>query len=98
MEANVEAVTNSKYSGDGCLALNPKPKLETHAQVSKHYNTPHMPGYQGNSATVPDVELSIVRDLYYLLPVYTHTHTHLSIHPSPYIPHSTPYSTLNPDP
>jgi hypothetical protein len=38
-------------------------------QVSKHYNTPHMPGYQGNSATVPDVELSIVRDLYYLLPV-----------------------------
>jgi len=38
-------------------------------QVAKQYETPKLPGYGGNSATVPDVELSIVHDLYYLLPV-----------------------------
>jgi len=38
-------------------------------QVAKTYDTPKLPGYGGNSATVPDVELSIVHDLFYLLPV-----------------------------
>mmetsp|Transcript_77491 Transcript_77491/g.125707 ORF Transcript_77491/g.125707 Transcript_77491/m.125707 type:complete len:512 (-) Transcript_77491:580-2115(-) len=37
--------------------------------VQKKYDTPKLPGYGGNAATVPDVELSIVHDLFYLLPV-----------------------------
>mmetsp|Transcript_27014 Transcript_27014/g.88337 ORF Transcript_27014/g.88337 Transcript_27014/m.88337 type:complete len:512 (+) Transcript_27014:92-1627(+) len=38
-------------------------------KVTKRYNTPDLPGYSASKEEVPDVKLSIVRDLYYLLPV-----------------------------
>jgi len=40
-------------------------------KVSKQYNTPSMPGYgeKRSKDDVSDVSLSIVHDLYYLLPV-----------------------------
>jgi len=38
-------------------------------RVTKKYDTPEMPGYGGTKSSVPDVELSIVHDLYYTLPV-----------------------------
>jgi hypothetical protein len=41
----------------------------TREKVERHYQTPELPGYGGSRASVPDVELSIVHDLYYLLPV-----------------------------
>jgi len=41
----------------------------TRERVTKQYDTPEMPGYGGMRTDVPDVELSIVHDLYYLLPV-----------------------------
>eukprot|EP00291_Cryptomonas_curvata_P026189 CAMPEP_0172174792 /NCGR_PEP_ID=MMETSP1050-20130122/13867_1 /TAXON_ID=233186 /ORGANISM="Cryptomonas curvata, Strain CCAP979/52" /LENGTH=532 /DNA_ID=CAMNT_0012846819 /DNA_START=56 /DNA_END=1651 /DNA_ORIENTATION=+ len=43
-------------------------------RVAKHYRTPHMPGYAPAPAAPPaDVEMSIVHDLYYLLPVLVGT-------------------------
>lgn len=41
----------------------------TREKISKQYKTPSMPGYGGKQASVSDVSLSIVHDLYYLLPV-----------------------------
>jgi len=38
-------------------------------RVTKKYDKPDMPGYGASATHVPDVELSIVHDLYYLLPV-----------------------------
>ena len=38
-------------------------------QVARHYQTPNLPGYGASAQAVPDVKLSLVHDLYYLLPV-----------------------------